>query len=69
VAPTCTEFEWIDRYVTRLTELGPSLPLNLANAVARAELDDFGWLEPELAAEFYVVRQANRDPAKFAPRP
>jgi hypothetical protein len=67
--PICPSLIWVDRYVMRMTALAPSLPLDLANAVAGAELDDFGWLEPEIAAEFYAFRQANRTSARLTPPP
>lgn len=48
---------WVDRFVMRLAKLQPSLPWELANAVAKVEFEEDGWkLEPETAAELYANR-------------
>jgi len=60
VALTCQPV-WIDRFVMRLATLQPLLPWDLSNAVANAWFVDQGWLEPEMAGEFYAIREANRE--------
>jgi hypothetical protein len=58
---------WVDLFVLRLTKMQPTLPLDLASAVAEAEFDEGGWQnEPGVAADNYVCRWG-KPPAKTEP--